>query len=469
MVKGRTGMLTNCGKRDTSMRLGQYGRDFLGAATSIILISTAFLLAAGSASAQERAIYRLDLTAQIDASATGSAGGSAIPDGYLVIDHDGAGNVDLQLGSWVSGDIDQTFGSGETTNDHFAIALAGGTGTLTGTLASGTITWSTDAYVYRSFGTRTCTQAANGQRCSTDPDMGASGAGTFVVLQPGITNTTPSGPTGGLALSGPVTLPTMTLSGTSLTAPLAAFADLGSGVSTDLTIDATRIDTPGAEKVIIDLDRTTSTESIAGTPVVNTTPLDGFLTLEIDGTSVTLLGSSWFESENYLDWGPTPLGPGNFNGRFSMFQLAGGAGVLTGTSSSGSIAWDVFSPSILALETSGKTCTQALITGLCSTDPDFFFVLATRAGPNVVRTNMIDFLTFTLGDLTLSGSSVSSTTFGFNDDGIAANGVFTNVFDAEVVPVPEPGLLAGLATGLIGLTAHASHVQRRLRRGRRTA
>ncbi len=444
------------------MRFGRRDRGATGILARILLSTLGVVLAmalAGLAAspsiAQERAIYRLDLTAQIDAAATGSAGGSAIPDGYLVIDHDGAGNVALQLGSWVSGDVDLTFGNGETTNDHFAVALAGATGTLTGTLASGTIVWSTDAYVYRTFGTRTCTQAADGQRCSTDPDMGASGAGVFVILQPGITNTTPAGPTGGLPLPAPVALPTMALSGSSLTASLADFVDLGAGVSTDLTIEATRIDTPSAEKVIIDLDPTTSTEIITGTPVINTTPLDGFVTLEIDGTDVTLLGSSWFFSVNWLDWGPTQVGPGSFNGRYSMFQLAGGSGTLTGTSASGSIIWDVFSPSRLALETSGKMCTQPADDGLCTSDPDFFLVLGdpVPAGPTVVRANMVDFTDFTLGDLTLSASSVSSTVFGFNDDGIAGNGVFNNQFDGDVVPVPEPGLFTGLAAGLVACGA----------------
>ena len=413
----------------------------------------AILLMANAAVAQERAIYRLDLTASIDTSATGTAGGSAIPDGYLVLDHDGAGNVSLQLGSWVSGDVDMTFASGETTNDAFAVALAGASGTLTGTLASGTITWSTDAYVYRTFGTRTCTQAASGQRCSTDSDIGASGAGTFVILQPGITNPTPAGPTGGLPLPDPVTLPTLTLSGSSLTAAGSApFVDLGT-VSTDLLIEATRVDNPSAEKIIIDIDPTTSTESIAGTPVVNTTPLDGFVTLEIDGSSVVVQGSSWFESENFLDWSPTPLGPGNLNGRFSMFQIIGGDGTLTGTSSSGSITWDVLTPAAVALETSGKICTQPDTAGLCSSDPDFFLVLGSPvpAGDTVVRATMVDFIDFTPGDLTLSGTDVSSTTFGFNDDGIAANGVFTNIFDGDTVAVPEPGLGAGLLSGLLML------------------
>ncbi|MFK7894572.1 MAG: PEP-CTERM sorting domain-containing protein [Myxococcota bacterium] len=418
-----------------------------------LLAST--LLAASGASAQERAIYRLDLSADISATATGSGGGSAIPDGFLVLDHDGAGNVSLQLGSWVSGDIDQTFGSGETTNDAFAVAIAGASGTLTGSFASGSIAWSSDAYVYRNFGTRTCTQAADGQRCSTDPDMGASGSGTHVILQPGALNNTPSGPVGGLPLSNPVTLPAMTLSGTSLTASAASFVNLGAGVNTTLTIEASRIDNPAAEKVIIDINPETSTEIITGTPVINTTPLDGFVTLEFDGSDVTVLGSSWFESENWLDWGPTPLGPGNFNGRFSMFQIAGGAGTLTGTSSSGSIIWDVFTPSTLDLEVSGKTCTQAVDTGICSSDPDFFLVLGSpvAAGENVARADMIDFLDFTLGDTTLAGTSASAANFGFNDDGIAGNGVFNNQFNGEVVAVPEPGTIAGLFAGLLGLGA----------------
>ena len=326
-------------------------------------------------------------------------------------------------------DYSASFGGSLEGRDIYLIE--GGLGTLTGTLSSGSIVWSaaTPTTVTNLHGVTECIQPTGFGICSILEPL-HNVAGTFIKKKQPFELTNPN-----------FFLGNTTLGATTLTMGSTPFNDDGSAQNgvIAITFDATRVDTASATKEIYDISA--GQQDIDGAVV----PVTGTITVEVDGSDVRILGSSYLVEAYELDFS---AGVGGTVRAEVVRTFAGGEGTITGDLVTGSVAWSPGGTLVTQAPSQvghfgWKSCEQPSPTGICSVDTDFSTSLV---GSEVtikhpIASNSTDIL---LSDFTIAGTSIGAPFFSYFDTGVQVSLAGT--------PVPEPGFASGILVG-VGLLA----------------
>lgn len=391
----------------------------------VILFSVSMAL---TATAQERAVYQLGGTSDFQVVTPVNAT-TAFLQGTLVLEVNGT-DVTIGKGSWMAADPEvfqdweASFGGTLEARDIYLIE--GGLGTLTGTLASGSIVWSaaTTTTVAGFHGVTECIQSTGFGICSVlEPTHNVPG--TYTKKKQAFELTNPN-----------FFLGDTTLGATTLTMGSTPFNDDGSAQNgvIAITFDATREDTPSATKEVYDISA--GQQDIDGAVV----PVTGVVTVEVDGSDVRLLSSSYLLESYELDFS---AGVGGTIRADVVRTFSGGEGTITGDLVTGSVAWSAGGTLVTQAPAEvghfgWKSCEQASPTGICSVDSDFG---SSATGSEIVimhpaASNSTDVL---LSDFTFDGTSLSAPFFSYFDTGVQVSLAGT--------PVPEPGFLVGILVG----------------------
>ncbi len=397
---------------------------------------------ASTAAAQERAVYQIGGTSDLQVVTPVNAT-SAFLQGYLVLEVNGT-DVTVARGSWMAGDPEvlqdysASFGGNLEGRDIYLIE--GGLGTLTGTLASGSIVWSaaTTTTVAGFHGVTECVQSTGFGICSILEPL-HNVPGTYIKKKQGFELSNPN-----------FFLGNTTLGATTLTMASTPFNDDGSAQNGVLAItyDATRVDTPSATKEIYNIAG--GQQDINGTVV----PVTGTITVEVDGSDVRLLGSSYLVEQYALDFS---AGVGGTIRADVVRTFAGGEGTITGDLVTGSVAWAPGGTLVSQAPTEvghfgWKSCEQPSPTGICSVDSDFS-TGATGTEVVIFHPAASNSTSILLSDFTFAGTSLGAPMFSYFDTGMQVS--------LGGTPIPEPGFLVGILAGT-GLLASL----RRRRMGR---
>ncbi|GEM_PF-5121262 len=401
----------------------------VAARASVIVLTILLSVAMASiATAQERAVYQIGGTSDFQVVTPVNSATAALQ-GFLILEVDGT-DVTVGKGSWMAGDPEvfqdysASFGGSLEGRDIYLIE--GGLGTLTGTLASGSIVWSaaTTTTVAGFHGVTECIQSTGFGICSILEPL-HNVPGSYIKKKQGFELTNPN-----------FFLGNTTLGATTLTMGSTPFNDDGSAQNgvIAITYDGTRVDTPSATKEVYDI--TAGEQDINGTVV----PVTGVVTVEVDGSDVRVLGSSYLVESYALDFS---AGIGGTISADVVRTFAGGEGTITGDLVTGSVAW---SPGVTLVTQAPsevghfgwKSCEQPSPTGICSVDTDFATGVT---GSEIVimhpaASNSTDIL---LADFTFAGTSIGSPFFPYFDTGTQVSLAGT--------PVPEPGFLVGILAG----------------------